>query len=442
MSRITKIYGGPGCGKTTKLLEILDELLKTVPASKIAFVSFTNKGTDAGVNRARIDHNLSKKDTPYWDTIHAIANREACKGSGTIIDKHNYKSFSLSTGMKFLGHISEELNHGDDVYLFMEQLKRTNIKKFNRMKSSIPDQYRMNWLISQYKQYKKIYGIYDFTDMLEIYLKKGNPLDIDYMIIDEAQDLTPLQWRVVEVMASKCKGIYIAGDDDQAIYEWCGGDVSVFQTTTADETIVLDRTFRLNSTILKASTNLVRTISTRQPKNIQPVGMHRGRIAIHTDINQVPLRGDKSYYFLARNRCFLKQVRDYMFQFVYPFVDRGVYYPRTITKANRAKLSDAEYRFCLWMKGKEYERNLVKDKRITLDTIHRVKGGEADVVVLLLDSTPAVKTNLLMNPDEELRVLYTGMTRARHDLHIVLSKQHVSYDSIMARAINRNNFPM
>ena len=442
MNHITKIYGGPGCGKTTKLLEILDDLLKTVPASRIAFVSFTNKGTDAGVNRARIDHNLSKKDTPYWDTIHAIANREACKDSGTIISKDNYKAFSLATGMKFLGHISEELNHGDDTYLFMEQLKRTNIKKFNRMKSSIPDLYRMNWLISQYRQYKKIYGIYDFTDMLEIYLKKGKPLDIDYMIIDEAQDLTPLQWKVVEVMASRCKRVYIAGDDDQAIYEWCGGDVSIFQATAADETIVLDSTYRLNHTILEASTNLVRTITTRQPKEIYSVHSHTGIIAIHTDISQVPVRADKSYYFLARNRCFLKHVKDYMLGFVYPFVDRGVYYPRTITKANKAKLSDLEYRFCLWMKEKEYKRNLVKDKRITLDTIHRVKGGEADVVVLMLDNTPAVRANLLANPDEELRVLYTGMTRARHDLHIVLSKQYVSYDSIMARAINRNNFPM
>ena len=49
-------------------------------------------------------------------------------------------------------------------------------------------------------------------------------------MVDEAQDLTPLQWDMVVKIASAVDRVYIAGDDDQAIYEWNGADVNLFQT--------------------------------------------------------------------------------------------------------------------------------------------------------------------------------------------------------------------
>ena len=44
-------------------------------------------------------------------------------------------------------------------------------------------------------------------------------------MVDEAQDLTPLQWDMVVKIAKNVDRVYIAGDDDQAIYEWNGADV-------------------------------------------------------------------------------------------------------------------------------------------------------------------------------------------------------------------------
>ena len=67
-----------------------------------------------------------------------------------------------------------------------------------------------------------------FNDVLADYITKCQPLDIDLAIIDEAQDLSPLQWEMVEHMTAKCPEIYYAGDDDQAIYSWAGADVNHF----------------------------------------------------------------------------------------------------------------------------------------------------------------------------------------------------------------------
>ena len=53
-------------------------------------------------------------------------------------------------------------------------------------------------------------------------------------MVDEAQDLTPLQWDMVVKMSEGVDSVYIAGDDDQAIYEWNGADVICFKRFLAN----------------------------------------------------------------------------------------------------------------------------------------------------------------------------------------------------------------
>ena len=67
-------------------------------------------------------------------------------------------------------------------------------------------------------------------------------------MVDEAQDLTPLQWDMVVKMAEAVERVYIAGDDDQAIYEWNGADVDLFQNFPG-KTLVLKKSVRLNKNI-------------------------------------------------------------------------------------------------------------------------------------------------------------------------------------------------
>ncbi len=45
--------------------------------------------------------------------------------------------------------------------------------------------------------------------------------EFDVVFIDEAQDLSPIQWKLYDILKSKSKKIYLAGDDDQAIYYPC-----------------------------------------------------------------------------------------------------------------------------------------------------------------------------------------------------------------------------
>ena len=65
------------------------------------------------------------------------------------------------------------------------------------------------------------------------------------------------------------------------------------------------------------------------------------------------------------------------------------------------------------------KENLLMPPRIKLSTIHGQKGSEADEVVILTDM--AIRTQLEANrfPDDEQRVWYVGVTRARKTLHII-----------------------
>ena len=65
---------------------------------------------------------------------------------------------------------------------------------------------------------------------------------------------------------------------------------------------------------------------------------------------------------------------------------------------------------------------LNKPPRILLSTIHGVKGGEADNVVLLTDLSKSTQKNMDRYPDDENRLFYVGATRTKDHLHIIKPK--------------------
>ena len=65
---------------------------------------------------------------------------------------------------------------------------------------------------------------------------------------------------------------------------------------------------------------------------------------------------------------------------------------------------------------------LNKKPRIVLSTIHGVKGGEAQNVILLTDLSLNTQKGYERNPDDENRLFYVGATRAKENLHIIEPK--------------------
>ncbi len=84
-------------------------------------------------------------------------------------------------------------------------------------------------------------------------------------------------------------------------------------------------------------------------------------------------------------------------------------------EALRLQPSSKEYIRGLRRRGE----SLINPGRVIISTVHSAKGGEADNVLLLTDISQRVAETAVKNPDDENRVLYVALSRARHSLYLV-----------------------
>ena len=126
--------------------------------------------------------------------------------------------------------------NSDNEYLTIintARVKRMDLLEYYDSRQNILDIERstLYLLAEELKKFKKEKGLKDFTDLLENFIEKEIQPKFEVLFIDEAQDLSKIQWEMVRVLWSNANKTYIAGDDDQAIFKWAGADVDHFYCT-------------------------------------------------------------------------------------------------------------------------------------------------------------------------------------------------------------------
>ena len=335
-----------------------------------------------------------------------------------------------------------------------------------------------------YRHYKNTHGLLDFTDLLERVVDEPDRLPrLKSLIIDEAQDLSRLQWRVVEELAARAERTYLAGDDDQAVYTWAGADVDSFLTFDGNVHI-LDQSYRVPSKIHSLADRVVNRIRKRQPKVWKP-RTEGGTIAYYNDFHHVDITSGE-WLVLAAANYMLTDMHDWLksqgllferhgqrsipeailvavvgwerlrkgqevpfpvVKTIYKYLDSkfvkhghkglktasvdAMYTHESLTK-DHGLLTDAIWHEALTKIGEDKRNYLIALLRrgvkltgkvpIKLSTIHGAKGGEADNVLLISDLSTKFASEYENNPDDINRLLYVGITRAKQALHIVLPK--------------------
>jgi len=454
------ILGSPGTGKTTRLLSILQDKLLTVQPERIAFFSFTKKAVSEAIERAESKFSLDRKRFKYFKTLHSLAFTATNQNTNNVINYHHLKRLEKITGFKLsFGKIAEEeIVEKGDKFIFAENHARyTKVDLKQVWSEHLPDidWSEFKWFVDVYNKYKQENNVIDFTDMLQAFMNTDIDLPLEIAFIDEAQDLNPLEWDIVNKAISNCKEVYIAGDDDQAIYEWSGADVNHFLTMPITEKEVLPVTYRLPAPIYDFANTLVKRISHRYEKEWKPLDRD-GQVIFHNELSHIDFEGQ--WLILVRNNYQIRTIQDKL-------RERGIYYATkygSSIDAQHLKLIQAyiskqkgtatsaetdliysvfktskqwyEALIQISLPDREYYRSLLRNgikfseaPTIMINTIHGSKGGEADNVLLLTDISQKVYDHMQKNENTEHRVFYVGCTRARHNLHILIPQTTLFY---------------
>ena len=284
-SKWFRIFGPPGTGKTTRLLNEIDDLIvKGVRPDRIGFFAFTKKAANEAKGRALTRFSLDPEDLIHFRTLHSMCFRYSGIRFDQLLSAENWRELSSQTSFDF-GWDQKDPETVEDLSTALPN-KKTVLGLINTARiqqitvrqayDAWDGAYDHPWqqvlyLYTAYEDYRKKQQVFDFTDMLTVFLENASQLcpTFDTVFVDEAQDLSRLQWSVVRAIAEKADRVIIAGDDDQAIYRWAGADVDTFlELDGSSET--LTQSWRVPASVHRLAESVVRNISDRYPKTYLP----------------------------------------------------------------------------------------------------------------------------------------------------------------------------
>ena len=490
-----KIYGPPGTGKTTRLINYAKTFYKLgTPLDKIGYFAFTTKAANEAINRMLDAYpRLQRKNLKHFRTLHSLAfNRLGMKKSEVMQDEH-YEDIGRKLGIEVTVYSNGQETTGfvDSNSEYFNLINAARIKEITIQEEYNTGMYSYELeknllyiLEAELDNYKTSFKLRDFTDMIEQFNVSELCPKYDIVFIDESQDLSPIQWKMVDIIRKNSKYVILAGDDDQAIYGWAGADVKTFQNISAKKDIILPQSYRVPKQVQSMANKILERIPAerRITKNWKARN-EKGLVEHITSIEDVPLyEGD--WLILARTNDRLEKLKPILknMGIYFQFKGRKSYRAslfRSITNFTRwadrgHKLSLAEIkdifdcvpmeRFnvkeerlydlkefgfsnterwfdvfniepeeCLYIREMlRHDEELNTDARVQLSTIHSAKGGEAKNVLLILDTTKTIREaseKSLIKEDEEHRVWYVGVTRTLQNLYIMTAKKEAKgYD--------------
>ena len=213
---VTIHLASAGAGKTTTAMTEITAALRSYRPDEIAFVTYTRKGVETGIAKAlAVNKDLTPDDLMHFKTLHALCFREAHLARKNIITQSDIAQFNSELGFSLtmndaFGHVTE-----DDRLLQRYDAERSGSKRGVFVDGNY-DRFRYDRLINAYKAFKEGHDLVDFYDCLLKYMEQGEPLQgVKIALIDECQDLTPLQWQVCMKAFSEAEKVICLGDDFQ-----------------------------------------------------------------------------------------------------------------------------------------------------------------------------------------------------------------------------------
>ena len=362
---VTRLFGGPGSGKTTALLDRVEEILEDDGADvrDVLVVSYTRAA--AAEIRERLAERLDVSPRSLKGnvcTMHAKAYELLDLSRGDVVGDEDKEAFCEEYGIEFEDQhggagrrTARSTTIGNKIIATSQWLQRTerdvadwydvpfqwdveevrlppeedpNAQQGNKYTPTWPsddDRIDIPETIRAWRAYKGDNGLVGFADMLERVAGRSLVPNVEYLIIDEFQDITTLQYNVFEEWRPHMEKVLIAGDDDQVVYAWQGADPDLLLETEVDEDVVLPNSYRLPSEILNVVNAEIRHIEKRQEKDLHP-RKEGGTVEAIESPSMLELVRNVRYTVEDDEgsvMC-LFRARYQMFDFIDEFIDHGI----------------------------------------------------------------------------------------------------------------------
>ena len=495
------ILAPAGSGKTASLLAKLNYLTDQlhIPPEDILVIAFTNKVVSELKDRVkqtdveiRTFHSLGNKIVKAkLKDHHLITGRETKQFFHRAI-KHFYRvnqSFATrydnylhtnnisDEATVFLNLITHSRNNRqadaialEELFISILSLQKSELVTLPELKQrleTIPNQpsrqksldfyYLYAPIAEKYASYLQQNKLYDFADMLNlatdfIQQMPPNTLNYQYILVDEAQDLSTAKYQLLKAIIEKCRKVklFAVGDDWQSIYRFAGSNLKVldnfeqiFRLTTYRGLIEL--TYRFGQPTARISNKFIQKNPHQSRKQVKPHVNRQTPITIRLNLKKQSRDVPQDYETV--NQILLELYKQHSQELLSKKIQIISRYNCDIYRLVRAEtgkykqakltsLSEASIEF-------EWRLTSIKQKlKIPFCSMHKAKGITRDIIIIVNANSgshgiPATRGNhpvaevLLAQLDdyphaEERRLWYVAITRAKEKTIIISDATRIS----------------
>ena len=311
-----RVIAGAGSGKTRALARRFAYLVNEIGIlpGNILCVTFTNKS--ANEMRQRIHNLTGDNDTGYISTFHSFCVSVLQEDSHALQYPKSFLVLDNSDIDSMLKIIYEErgltlrnmtfskardmieirkLIKEPEYYLDMLNMSLDTLRQKYLTATELSDIIFYGYLYQE----KKCFGL-DYNDLIKftLYIFEQNEAvkikwqqRLEYIMIDEFQDIDELQYKLMSVLCGYHKNLFIVGDPDQTIYTWRGANVRYLldfdKIFPSVKTIMMMQNYRSTPQIVSVVNDLIDKNKFRIKKNLMPtIADGRKVICHHADTSE------------------------------------------------------------------------------------------------------------------------------------------------------------